>query len=64
MNSGLEVTAVEMARSSGIDPKKFRKALRDEKFPWHRHNERWTVQRDSSEYHDMQKVLNRLLYSV
>ena len=57
---GLEVTAVEMAKSVALNPKPFRAALRRERFSWHRHNERWTVLRDSPEYRDMLRVLNRL----
>ncbi len=38
-----EVTAIEMARAAGIDPKRFRQALQEEKLDWHRHNERWLV---------------------
>jgi prophage maintenance system killer protein len=38
-------SAVDMAKQAGIDPKRFRKALRDEHFSWHNHNDRWTVGR-------------------
>ena len=62
--SGSEVTAVEMARSEGVDPKRFRQALRDENLPWHRRNQRWTVSRNSPEHHDMLRVLDRLLNSI
>ena len=64
VKSRSEVTAVEMAKAEGLDPKKFRAALRDEGFPWHGHGERWTVRRDSPEHQDMQAVMNRLLNSA
>ena len=38
-------SAEDMAKQAGIDPKRFRKALRDERFSWHNHNDRWTVGR-------------------
>ena len=49
---GPEVTAVEMARGEGVDPKRFRRALRGEIFPWHSPNALWTVGRDSPEHRD------------
>ena len=61
---GPEVTAVEMARGEGVDPKRFRRALRGENFPWHSPNARWTVGRDSPEHRDMLRVLARLLNST
>lgn len=54
------ITAVEMARSAGIDPKTFRRALRAEAFPWHGHNERWTVPVGSPQHNDMLRVLRSL----
>ena len=61
---GPEVTAVEMARREGVDPKRFRQALRGENFPWHRKNDRWTVGRNSPEHRDMIRVLTRLVDST
>ena len=54
------ITAVEMARGAGIDPKRFRQALRDEGLDWHAWNERWTVEEGSQEHRDMLRVLKRL----
>jgi hypothetical protein len=50
-----------MAKEAGMDPKKFRQALRNESFPWHQHNDRWTVEQASDEHKAMQKVLRKLL---
>jgi catechol 2,3-dioxygenase-like lactoylglutathione lyase family enzyme len=55
------VTAAEIARADEIDPKRYRKALRDADLPWHGHNERWTVVEGGPEHQDMLRVLNRLL---
>lgn len=55
------VSAIEMARGVGVDPKEYRKALRAENFSWHRHNDRWTVDRDSDRHADMERVLRGLL---
>ncbi len=53
-------TAAEMARSLGIDPKRFRAALRRAGLGWHSHNESWEVCIGSSEHRDMQRVLATL----
>ena len=53
-------SAAEMARQYDLDPKKFRAALRKEKFSWHRHGERWNPPPDSPEYRDMVRVAERL----
>ena len=59
-NTMEKVTAVEMARAAGVNPKKFRRALRQENFPWHEHSDRWTVGLDSPEHRDMSRVLEHL----
>lgn len=51
------VTAVEMVGGDRSKAKVFRAALRRQKFPWHRHNERWMVRRDGVEHDAMRKVL-------
>jgi len=53
-------TAVDMAKQAGIDPKKFRQALRDENFAWHEHNDRWTVGVGTAEHSAMERVLRKL----
>jgi hypothetical protein len=50
-----------MAMEAKIDPKRFRQALRDERFRWHEHNDRWTVERESDKHKVMQQVLRKLL---
>lgn len=54
------VTAADMARSAGIDPKRFRAALRQANINWHPHNGRWEALRDSAEHRDMLQVLKFL----
>lgn len=53
-------TAVEMARAAGIDPKRFRSALRAACLPWHSHNGSWMVRVGSAQHADMQQVLDTL----
>jgi hypothetical protein len=55
-----ETTAVEMAKKAGVDPQTFRQALRNENFPWHNHNDRWTVEIGSEHYTAMKKVLEQM----
>jgi len=55
------VTAIEMAKGAGIDPKAFRLALRAAKLHWHTHNDRWIVDRDSPRHSDMKAVLADLI---
>jgi hypothetical protein len=50
-------TAVEMARQAGVDPKRFRAALRDARLGWHPYNGRWDVVVGSPEHRDMEMVL-------
>ena len=50
-----------MAKAAGIDPKRFRQALRDEEFDWHIHGASWTVNRSGPEHLDMERVLRRLV---
>ncbi|MBA4234035.1 MAG: hypothetical protein C0465_26025 [Ralstonia sp.] len=54
------ITAVEMARAAGIDPKRFRAALRGANLKWHAHSGSWVVQVGSSRHADMQRVLDTL----
>ncbi|WP_417318497.1 hypothetical protein [Erythrobacter aureus] len=49
-----------MARSTGIDPKRFRAALRQANISWHPQNGRWEALRDSAEHRDMLQVLEFL----
>jgi len=53
-------TAAEMARSQGVDPKRFRAALRRASLGWHSHNERWEVRIGSPEHRDMERILAAL----
>ena len=55
-----QITAVELARSEGIDPRQFRAALRAADLSWHRHSEPWTVERGSAEHQAMQLILAAL----
>jgi len=51
--------AIDMAKKAGIEPKKFRDALRKEKLIWHQHNDRWTVEIGSAEHAAMESVLRK-----
>jgi hypothetical protein len=53
-------TAAEMAGAAGIDPKRFRAALRAACLPWHSHNRSWIVRVGSAEHADMKQVLKTL----
>lgn len=55
------ITAVEMARAAGIEPKRFRAALRVASLPWHRHLMPWIAVEGSGEHRDMIAVLNSLM---
>ena len=59
------VTAAELARDAGIDPKRFRRELRlavdRGEIAWHRKWDRWAVPCDSPEHHDMERVLTNLI---
>lgn len=57
---GQLITAVDMAIASGIDPKRFRAALRAAGLGWHSHNGRWEVLRGSTQHQDMERVMARL----
>lgn len=54
---GQLITAVDMALASGIDPKRFRAALRAASLGWHPHNGRWEVVRGSDQHQDMERVM-------
>ena len=56
----ITTTAVEIASRAGIDPKIFRQALREEKFPWHVHNHLWKVEVGSARHLAMEQVLKDL----
>jgi hypothetical protein len=51
-------TAADMARAAGVDPKRFRAALRLAGFEWHNHGERWIVVAGSAEHEEMKRVLS------
>lgn len=49
-----------MAIASGMDPKRFRAALRAASLAWHPNNGRWQVVRGSDEHQDMERVMAQL----
>jgi len=57
---GQLITAVDMAIASGMDPKRFRAALRAASLAWHPNNGRWQVVRGSDEHQDMERVMAQL----
>jgi len=54
------ITAVDMAIANGIDPKRFRAALRAASLDWHPYNGRWEVVRGSDQHQDMERVMAQL----
>jgi hypothetical protein len=52
--------AIDMAKEARTDPKRFRQALRGERFHWHEHNQRWTVEAGSDKHKAMQLVLRKI----
>lgn len=56
----MEITAADMARLVGIDPKRFRAALRKAALGWHGHNDAWTVEVGSDRHRQLQAVLAAL----
>jgi hypothetical protein len=54
------VTAADMARANGIDPKRFRAALRAAGLDRHSHNGRWQVTSGSHAHHAMERVMTQL----
>lgn len=57
---GQLITAVDMAIANGIDPKRFRVALRAASLDWHPYNGRWEVVRGSDQHQDMERVMAQL----
>ncbi|QQN74043.1 hypothetical protein [Croceicoccus sp. YJ47] len=57
---GQLITAVDLAIASGMDPKRFRVALRAASLDWHPNNGRWEVVRGSDEHQDMELVMAQL----
>lgn len=57
----LFVTAIELAKAPGVNPKMYRSALRGAQLKWRSRYERWRVPEDSPEHHEMLHVLKRLL---
>jgi hypothetical protein len=58
------VTAIDVAASFGLDPKRLRQALRDENLRWHRvKHARWLAEKGSLEEADMTRVARRLAAS-
>ena len=57
------VTAVELANEAGMDPKRFRVALRAARLSWHRLGERWEAERGGQREAEMRAVLKSLAKS-
>ena len=54
------VTAIEIALANGIDPKRYRQALRDANLSWYRWGAPWTAVEGSSEHADLLRVMDGL----
>jgi 3-hydroxyisobutyrate dehydrogenase-like beta-hydroxyacid dehydrogenase len=59
------ITAVELAKRAGIDPQKFRKALRkhsqDSDLSWHHRSDPWKSEMGSDRHRAMERVLAEVL---
>ena len=55
------VTAIELAKAAGVNPKVFRSALRKAGPGWHQRYERWRVPDGSREHQEMVDVLSCLM---
>ncbi|WP_141246029.1 hypothetical protein [Mesorhizobium sp. WSM3859] len=53
--------AAWMAYAAGLDPDRFREALRDADFPWYEPADDWTVELGSPEHEAVRTVLLLLL---
>lgn len=58
--AGREVAAADMARAAGVDPKLFRRKLREACFDWHAHNAPWRAVEDDARHEQMKAVLKDL----
>lgn len=57
-----QITAIDIAKHYGLDPKRLRQALRDENFDWHPVKyARWIVQKNSAEEADIVRIAERLV---
>lgn len=57
------VTAVQIAKTYGLDPKTLRAALREAKLGWHQHRAPWEGERGGDRHADMERVAGRLISS-
>jgi len=60
------ITAIEMAKGAGVDPRMFRRRLREARrggtgLAWHNLGDSWTVREGSAHYVEMQRVLDAML---
>jgi hypothetical protein len=55
------ITAVQIAKANGIDPKVFRGRLRKAEIKWHQHGAPWGVLRGSPQHADMERVMAELM---
>lgn len=56
----METTAADMARAAGVDPKRFRAALRSAGLAWHREGTPWNVEIGGPRHRQMEAVLQSL----
>jgi hypothetical protein len=55
-----EITAVDIAIANGLDPKRYRQALRNANLGWYQWGARWSVIEGSAEHRDMLLVLESI----
>lgn len=55
------VTAVQIAKTYGLDPKTLRAALRKAGLRWHQHGAPWEGERGGDRHADMERIAGHLL---
>ena len=58
------ITALQIAKANGIDPKMFRRKLREKKIRWHQHGAQWQALKGSPQHADMEHVMKELMSSL
>lgn len=58
------ITAVQIAKANGVDPKVFGGRLRKAEMKWHQHGAPWEVPRGSPQHADMERVMAELMSNL
>ena len=58
------ITAVQIAKANGVDPKVFRERLSKAEMKWHQYGAPWEAPRDSPQHADMERVMAELMSNI